>query len=59
MKKKKIGLKEFEEIIKQYSVEPEDSTEPFIVKSLVEEDEAGNLRYSVMFSSKHLIQTYM
>ena len=57
--RKKIGLKEFEEIIKQYSVEPEDSTEPFIVKSLVEEDEAGNLRYSVMFSSKHLIQTYM
>ena len=57
--RKKIGLRKFEDIIAQFSEEPEDATEPFIVTYLVEEDNTGKLRYSVMFVSKHLIQTYM
>ena len=57
--RKKIGLREFEDIIVQFSEEPEDPNEPFIVTYLVEEDNTGRLRHSVMFSSRHLIQTYM
>ena len=57
--RKQINLQEFEDLIKQNSVVPEDPTEPYIVKSKVEEDDNGKLRYSVMFSSKKLIETYM
>ena len=57
--RKKIGLREFEEMIEEYSAEPEDPKEPFVVTSLVEEDKDGKLRYSVMFSSAYLIKTYM
>ena len=57
--RKKIGLREFEDIIEGYSEEPEDPKEPFIVTSVVEQDKNGKLRYSVMFSSAYLIKTYM
>ena len=40
--RKKIGLREFEDIIAQFSEEPEDPTEPFIVTYLVEEDNTGS-----------------
>jgi hypothetical protein len=56
--RKTICLREFEAIIAQFSEEPEDPTEPFIVTYLGEEDNTGRLRYSVMFS-RHLLQTYM
>ena len=36
--RKKIGLREFEDIIAKFSEEPEDPTEFFIVTYLVEED---------------------
>ena len=57
--RKKIGLREFKDLIESHSAEPDDPAEPFIVRSKVDEDETGKLRYSVMFSSRSLIQSHM
>ena len=55
-----IGLREFEDLILEYSVEPENPDEPYIVKSTKPvEDKTGKLRYSVMFSTKNLIEKHL
>ena len=58
--RRSIGLREFEDIIAKFSVEPEDPDEPFVVKyTKPVEEKDGKLRYSVMFSSKNLIKSQM
>jgi hypothetical protein len=59
LNRKNIGVRELEDLIESCSIEPEDPTDPYVIKHVVEEDETGKLRYSVMFSSKKLMNTYM
>ena len=40
---KTIGMREFEDIIEEFSKEPEDPAEPFNITYVVEQDEAGNV----------------
>ena len=57
--RKNIGLGELEDLIENNSEEPEDPTDPYVIKHVVEEDETGRLRFSILFSSKDLIDKYL
>ena len=39
---------ELEDLIENNSEEPEDPTDPYVIKHVVEEDETGRLRFSIL-----------
>ena len=57
--RRNIGLRELEELIETNKLEPEDDKEPFIVKHSITEDTDGRLRYSILFTSKYLVEKFM
>jgi hypothetical protein len=57
--RKNIGLRDLEQLIEENKAEPEDDKEPYILKHSVSEDDDGRLRFSILFTSKYLIKTFM
>ena len=57
--RKNIGLRDLEQLIEENKAEPEDDKEPYILKHSVSEDVDGRLRFSILFTSKYLIKTFM
>ena len=52
-----IGLRDLEQLIEQNKREPEDDKEPYIMKHSISKVDDGRLRFSILFTSKYLMQT--
>ena len=57
--RRNIGLRDLEKLIEDTKEEPSDNKEPFVVNHSISEDADGRLRFSILFTSKFLMEKFM